>query len=272
MRVLTNVQSIQAQRRLSQLQAIEDTETNRLSSGDRILSSASDPSGLAISTVMKSEIKSRYQAQRNINDGVSLLQIAESTLGTIQEMATRLKELSVAAATDTMGDLERKALNTEFFELKREYERQKDSASFNGKPVLGDHRKSYDIQVGIKNNPDADRVVYDLNDVLSQDFGFKQMDIGTKTQARNALEQVDAMIDELSRSRSHLGSISNRMETALGNLTISTENQESANSLIRDTDIAQSTAKRAITQINKEATTRALAYVNKNPERVSKLL
>jgi flagellin len=271
-RILTNVESIQARRRLSQLQSVEDREMNRLSSGDRILSASSDPSGLAISSVMKSEIRSRYQAQRNINDGISLLQIAESTLGTIQEMATRLKELSIAAATDTLGDQERGALNNEFFELKREYERQKNTASFNGKPVLGDQRLSYDLQVGIQNSPDADRIVYNLNDVLSQDFGFKQMDISSKTGARDALGQVDSMIDELSRSRSHIGSISNRMEAALGNLTVSTENQQAANSLIRDTNIAESTALRAVTQINKEATTKALKYVNKNPERVSQLL
>ncbi len=272
MRVLTNVESLAAQRRMKNLHDIESRESTRLSSGDRIYQSGFDPSGLAISTVMKAQIVGQNQAQRNINDGISLLQVAEGTLSNMHQMSSRLKELSIAAANDTLADGERQLLQREFSTTAEEYQRQRQASMFNGKPILNSDGSSYDLQVGIHNKPSADRISYDMNRVLNKDLGLKRIDIGTKFGARQAIGLVDQLTDEISRSRAELGSISNRMDSALQNITISNENLQSANSKIRDTNIAESVATRAIASINKDATTATLVHVNKTPERVLKLL
>lgn len=257
---------------MNQLRETEEKETFRLSSGDRIAQAGYDPSGLAISTVQGAEIRSKNQAQRNINDGISLVQVAEQTLSSMHAMGTRMKELSVAAASDTLGPSERALLAREFNVMKQEYNRQKDSSSFNGKPILNSKGTRYDLQVGIKNSPSADRIGYDLNEILGGDFVLRSTELGTKLQAQRAIEQVDQVIDEISRSRAHLGSLANRMDSALNGIMISNENLQDSRSKIRDTDIAESVAKRAVAQINNQATTKALVHANTNPDKVLKLL
>src|SRR6218665_3756183 len=111
MRVSTNLNSMTAQRYVrahSEEQAIEDS---KLSSGDRIVRSAIDPSGLAISETMKAKLRSNYQAERNSNDSISLMQVAEGSLATMQQMGARLRELAMQAANDTVGEQERKVVD-----------------------------------------------------------------------------------------------------------------------------------------------------------------
>jgi flagellin len=142
---------------------------------------------------------------------------------------------------------------------------------FNGKALMKGG-EVHELQVGIDNDPNADRISYDLSKLLSKDFGIDKMGIRTKYDAQNSIDYTKKMISEVSRSRALLGSVSNSMGAALQNLKISNENLESSNSKIRDTDIAKSVAKRAIADINKSATTATLAQANSNPNRVLKLL
>lgn len=272
MKVNTNVQSLAAQRRMGQLTSIEERESTRLSSGDRIYQAGFDPSGLAISSVMKAKIVGQAQAQRNINDGVSMVQVAEGTLSAMHDMGGRLMELAVAAANDTMGPQERLILAQEFNSTKEEYHRIRESAMFNGKPLMRGDGSAYEIQVGIHNEKSADRVSYDMKELLSNDFGIDTMGVETKLKAQTSLSQVKEMVAEVSRSRAVLGSVSNRMESALQNIQVSNENLQNSHSKIRDTDIAQSTAERAIAMINKDATTMALAHANQTPSRVQRLI
>jgi flagellin len=271
-RVLTNVDSMTAQRRMYQLRETQERENTRLSSGDRIYRAGLDPSGLAISAVQGSDSRSQQQALRNINDGISLVQVAEQTLASMHEMGARMKELSIAAASDTIGPRERLLLAQEFDVTKREYNRQKESSSFNGKPVLNGKTSNYEIQVGIRDQKSADRVEYDLKDILSRDFMLKSSTLDTKTQAQRTITETDSLIDEISRSRALLGSMANRMDAAFQALTISNENLQESRSKIRDTNIAESVATRAVADINQQATTKALVHANTNPNRIMKLL
>lgn len=257
---------------MGELTSIEERESTRLSSGDRIYKAGFDPSGLAISSVMKAKIVGQAQAQRNINDGVSMVQVAEGTLSAMHDMGGRLMELAVAAANDTLGPEERSIIAQEFNSTKEEYHRLRDSAMFNGKPLMSGDADSYEIQVGVNNESSADRINYNLKDLLSNDFGINSMGVETKSQAQRSLSQVREMVAEVSRSRAVLGSVSNRMESALQNIQGSNENLQSSHSKIRDTDIAQSTAQKAIAMINKDATTMALAYANQTPSRVQRLI
>jgi flagellin len=272
MKVNTNVASLAAQRRMGQLTSAEARESTRLSSGDRIYQAGFDPSGLAIASVMKAKIVGQAQAQRNVNDGVSMVQVAEGTLSAMHDMGGRLMELAVAAANDTLGPNERQILALEFNSTKEEYHRLRESAMFNGKPLMKGDGSSYEFQVGIHNDKSADRVSYDMKKLLSNDFGIKTMGVETKLKAQTSLSQVKEMVAEVSRSRAVLGSIANRMGSALQNLQVSNENLQSSHSKIRDTDIAQSTAERAIISINKDATAMALAHANQSPSRVQRLL
>lgn len=271
MRIQTNIQSMAAQRTMSKLTRVEDRENLRLASGDRILEASFDPSGLAISNKMKSRIRSQQQAQRNINDGVSMVQVAEGTLASMHDMGSRLMELSLQAASDTLGPSERAMIAREFDTTKMEYHRMRDSAMFNGKALMKG-ADAHELQVGIDNDPEADRVRYDLRQLLSKDFGIDNMGVLTKEQARNSIDDTRNMIAEVSRSRALLGSISNRMGAALESLQVANENLQRSNSKIRDTDVAESAAKRAIANVNKSATTASLAQANSNPNKVMKLL
>lgn len=272
MRVNTNTASLAAQRRMGQLNANEQRENVRLSSGDRIYQAGFDPSGLAISSVMRAKIVGQAQAQRNINDGVSMVQVAEGTLSAMQDMGGRLLELAVAASNDTLGYEERQILGKEFNSTKEEYHRLRESAMFNGKPLMKGDGSAYDIQVGIHNDQSADRVSYDMKELLSNDFGINSMGVETKAGAQKSLGQVKEMVREVSRSRAVLGSMTTRMESALENIQVSSENLQASRSKIRDTDIAQSTAERAIIAINKDATTMVLSQANQSPSRVQKLI
>lgn len=271
MKVQTNIQSMAAVRRMSKLTKDQHREDVRLSSGDRIYQASFDPSGLAISSKMKSRIRSQHQAQRNINDGVSMVQVAEGSLASMHEMGTRLMELSIAAANDTLGSAEREMLSREFDSTKMEYHRLRESAMFNGKALMKG-ADSHEIQVGIDNDPNADRVGYDLTQLLSKDFGIDKMGVRTKSEAQNSIQYTKDMVAEVSRSRAVLGAVSNRMGAALESLQIANENLKSSNSKIRDTDVAESAAKKAIADINKSATTASLAQANSNSSNVLKLL
>src|ERR1700746_2613039 len=123
MRISTNVPSINAQRNLSNSQHMLQQAQARLSSGSRINQAADDAAGLAISENLKGQIRGMRQASRNANDGISLVQVAEGGLNEVSNMLIRLRELAVQAASDTIGETERKFLDTEYQQLKSEIQR-----------------------------------------------------------------------------------------------------------------------------------------------------
>lgn len=274
MKVGTNPLSLLAQRRLGQVVNRQEEENIKLSSGDRIYRAAFDPAGLAISEGMRARTVSNQQAQRNVNDGISLLQVAEGTLSVLHDIGGRLKELAMQAANDTVGPHERMIANKEFSNLKQEIQRLTSSTKYNGNHVINGKGSVYDIQIGIGNNSKEDRISYDLQSVLasSNNFGLNNVDITTKEGARTSFSSIDKMIGEVSSSRAKLGSAMNRMDSALHSLQIHDENTQASRSKIRDADIAAEASNRAKDDIIKSATLDMLKLVNKSPERVAKLL
>ena len=132
LRISTNVASLNAQTHLGSTQRSMNTSMERLSSGFRINKAADDAAGLAISENLRALIRGYRQANRNANDGISMVQVAEGSLNEVSNMLIRLRELGVQAASDTLGDTERKFLDTEFQQLKSEIQRIGDSTNFNG--------------------------------------------------------------------------------------------------------------------------------------------
>ena len=163
LRINTNVASLNAQRNLGSTRINMNKSLEKLSSGQRINRAGDDAAGLAISENLKAQIKGLGQAERNAEDGVSLVQIAEGALGEVSNILIRLRELSVQAASDTIGGTERKFLNVEFEQLTSEVDRIANSTEFNRVPLLNGTGAVFDIQIGTRNDPISDRLTFDAS-------------------------------------------------------------------------------------------------------------
>ena len=159
-RISTNVASINAQRNLGENQVKAASAMAQLSSGSRINKSADDAAGLAISENMKAGIRSTRQANRNAQDGVSLVQTAEGGLNEIGNIIVRLRELGIQAASDTVGNTERGFLNKEVVQLKDEMQRITQVTTWGKTKLLDGSTPNYDFQVGIYNNEKDDRISF----------------------------------------------------------------------------------------------------------------
>lgn len=274
MRVSTNVQSMMAQRYVST--HIEETskEDSKLSSGDRIIRSAEDPAGLAISESVKAKLRSNYQAERNTNDSISLLQVAEGSLNVISNMAIRLRELAMQSSTDTVSDVDRIIVDKEFQQLKSEIARITKSTSFNGNNIINDKNNVYELQIGINGNNTEDRIRYDMSKVMdsSDNFGIGYVNLQSKISSQQSLTAIDKMMVQISNSRAELGSMGNRMNSVIQNLQVGRENLASSNSKIRDADVALESSKRVTAQMAEQASTAMLKMANDQPGLVMKLL
>lgn len=274
MRVGTNVTSLSAQRILGNNTEEVNRESTRLSSGDRISRAAYDPAGLAISNSMRSRLRSFQQAGRNANDSVSMIQVGEGVLSSVQDMAVRLKELALQAANDTLGDTERRMADLEFQNTKMEIKRMLSSAKFNDKPLFDTLSKPSDFQVGINNDANADRVTYDMKKVLrsADQVSLGDGSIATKGQSLKVMYNIDEMSSEIARARAELGSMQSRIESVAQGIRIVHENESASESKIRDTEYAQSTAQHAISKLKQDSTVAWLAQANLEGKNVEKLI
>lgn len=273
-RINTNVSSIAAQRSLSVNNRESESNLAKLSSGTRITKAADDAAGLAISEKMKSGIRSMKQADRNANDGISMVQIAEGGLNEVSSILTRMRELAVQTASDTVGDVERDMTNMEYQNLKLELDRISQVTEFNGKKLLDGTGGQYDFQVGINNDAFQDRISYDAGRVNAglDGLGVSELDVSTKTGSQESLSSLDKAIETVSGQRAFLGAIQNRLVSTSNNLQINVENLSAANSRIRDVDYADATATKAKNDILSSAGTSVLAQANMSGQNALKLI
>jgi flagellin len=274
MRISTNVASINAQRTLVSSQREIQKSMAQLSSGSRITKAADDAAGLAISENLKSQIRSYAQASRNANDGISMVQVAEGGLGEISNILTRMRELGIQAANDTLGDKERQYLDLEAQQLKQEMERIAKTTRFGSQNLLDGTGNKFDIQVGINNDSFEDRISFDassLNATLGE-LGVDGVDYTSKEGAQDALSLVDEAQAKVAGFRANMGALQNRFQSTIENLGAQHENLSAANSRIRDTDIAQSSAEMARNSVLLNASTATLAQANAQPQLALKLI
>jgi len=274
LRINTNVSSLSAQRTLGVNAREQESTLAKLSSGSRIVKAADDAAGLAISEKLKAQIRGTNQAERNANDGISMIQTAEGGLSEVQNILVRLRELSVQAASDTVGTPERNFTNMEYQNLKQEIQRIAEVTEFNGKKLLNGEGDKYDVQVGINNNAFQDRISYDAKRTDSSLASLKlgEIDVSTKEGAQGSLATLDQSIEQVSGQRADLGAIQNRLSSTINNLQISSENLNAANSRIRDTDYAAETARGVKAQILTTAGTSVLAQANASSQGALKLI
>lgn len=266
LRINTNVQSLAAQRSLGISNAGVKSSMEKLSSGTRIVRSGDDAAGLAISEKMNAQVRSIRQNVRNANDGISMIQTAEGGMNEISNILTRFRELSIQAASDTVGDAERGFIDKEVQQLKMEVDRIAKSTEFNGTKLLAGEGKMLEFQVGQNNRPDEDRFYFDTAkaDVTSKSLGVSSLSATSKQAAQGNLERVDDAIRMLSENRSDLGALQNRLQSSVSSLQVYEENLSAAKSRIRDVDMASETAELTKGNILSQAGVAVLSQANQN--------
>ncbi len=298
LRIRTNIASVNAQRRLELSTNRLTDSASKLASGKRINKAADDAAGLAISSNLSADIRSLNQARRNGMDGISLVQTAEGSLEETTNMLTRLRELAVQAASDTVGGTERGFINKEFVALKDEIDRIANATEFNGtrlivgKADLPEEIKNQEgtfpleVQIGkdyfassevdgIDNRNQTNIIKIDLQNINAFTEGEGSLDIGradqgtntlTKSDAQMSIKKLDDAIVKVSDYRSYLGAIQNRLGTTTDNLATTMENLTAANSRIQDTDFAEETARYTSNKILQQSGSSILAQANQQPQ------
>jgi flagellin len=243
----------------------------------RINSAADDAAGLGISENLKSDLRSLAQAQRNANDGVSMTQVAEGSMNEMSGIVTRMRELSVQSANQTLGGTERGYIQTEFNQLRNEINRISAVTEFNGQKLIdGSASAGLSFQVG-KDNSANDRVAMSVTKLTTSTLGSTSLHLAsatlsTVTGARNAMGAFDKAIEQLSTARSKVGAVQNRMVVTISNLGVAQENLAAANSRIRDVDVAAESSQLTKAQILSQAGLAVLSQANQLPQSALSLL
>ncbi len=274
LRIATNIASQSVQKNLKEVSNAGNSSLEKLSSGKRITKAADDAAGLAISTNLEAQTKGLRQATRNANDGISLVQTAEGGLAETSNILVRLRELTIQAASDTVGDAERGFLNKEYQQLSTEVDRISESTTFNGSQLLnGKGKGSMDFQVGAFAG-EQNKITFDSGetDASASSIGIGGSGISNKDDALSAISNVDAAIEKVSGQRANLGSIQSRLTSTVKNLETQTINQDSARSVIQDVDVAEASASLASNNVVKNAAVSTLAQANGIPNAALRLI
>lgn len=305
LRIITNVNSIKGQRTLGLVTKALNEAMEHISSGYRINKAADDAAGLAISEKLKAQVRGMAQARRNAYDGVSLVQTAEGGLNEISNILIRLRELSVQAASDTIGPSERSFLQKEFTSLRDEVDRIALSADYNGTRLLTgetelppslaeqSNKSPLEFQIGASYMESVDGmhvgnpvniIRLDLRDLNAMTGGEGSLNlrsleseeedvrIDTKHSAQKALSRLDEALTQVASYRAKLGAIQNRLGSTTNNLSIAIENLSEARSRIRDADYAAETAEVTKQRILQQSGIAVLAQANQQPELALRLL
>tara|TARA_B100000749_G_scaffold279661_1_gene273095 strand:+ start:79930 stop:80763 length:834 start_codon:yes stop_codon:yes gene_type:complete len=272
--ITTNIAAISAQKKMASSQRNLQKSYAQLSSGSRITKAADDAAGLSISENLKSTIRGYTQAKRNANDGISMIQVAEGGLSEVSNILTRLRELGVQAASDTVGDRERGFINKEVNQLLNEVQRISESARFNGTNLLDGSGEEFAFQIDINNDDFKDRIGFDASkqNVQISELGIDGFDYSEKDGAREALSVLEEAQKNVNEHRATLGALQNRLISTTENLGTAIENFSAANGRIRDTDVASASAELAKNNILNQASIGILAQANNSPAQALRLI
>jgi flagellin len=271
MTVRTNIAAMKATGQLSLTQKNLSKSLNRISSGLRINSAADDAAGLGVATALETSVLSTQQAMRNANDGISIIQTAESATNEVTDILQRMRELAVQSASETLADEERSYINDEFVELRSEVARIASVTEFNGVALADGNTTQIDVQVGI-NNDAASRITISLGDLTTTGLNLLTVDLGSVSGAAGALDVLDTALGSVNSARSLFGAVQNRIDSALNNSQIYVEALSAAESQIRDADFATETSELTKLQIMQQAGVAALAQAKNVNQSVISLL
>ena len=290
-----NQSSLTAQRHVSGAQATFQGAIEKLSSGLRINKASDDSAGLAVSEKLKNQVRGLNQAQRNAQDAMSLLQVAEGALNEVHSILGRVRELSVQGANDTLTNSDRTHIQDEIDALLSEVDRISTSTQFNKINLLDASKAGFTFHVGANNDaPTAsNEITFTIGssanalnnnpgtpgkiDTTTLDIAqFKSSVLGTaympQATANGAISQLDNAIEDVSTFRGAIGAMQNRLTSQINSLGVASENVGAANSRIRDADVAQAVSEMTRAQILQQASMAVLAQANQQPQSVLQLL
>jgi flagellin len=270
--IASNITSMVAQNSLSKTQSALSTSFARLSSGMRINSAADDAAGLGISKSMNAQVRSYAVAERNTNDGISMLQTADGGAEEIHNLMTRMRELAVQASNGSLSANDYTNLDAEYQQNSSEIDRISSSVQFNGINLLSGAAASKSFQVGI-GTAATDRIAVSFGGAdVTRLLGATATDVTTFAKAQLAITALDSGIQTLSGVRAGFGAGMNRFANTVSNLQTMQTNTSAALSRIRDADIASETANLSKNQVLSQAGAAILAQANQTPQLAMSLL
>ena len=267
MRINTNLNAMIATNQMSKNTALAGSSMEKLSTGLRITKAGDDAAGLAVSEKMRAQIRGMEQAERNVQDGISMVQTAEGALEEAGNIAQRMRELGVQAGNDTLSAEDRTKVKEELKQLQDEMKKISEETKFNGKQLLNT-AGTFSIQAGA-NSETRTITTADLSSIAN---GLSTITISSSSQAQSFVENVDKALTSINDARSALGAMQNRLEYTANNLTTSTENLTAAESRIRDVDVAKEMVTLSKLNILNQASQAMVSQAKQQPESVSQLL
>lgn len=272
LRISTNMASISAQRALSAQTKRQEKASASLATGNRITKAADDSAGLAIAEKMKMDLRGTVQARSNAFNAISTIQVGEGGLSEQSNLITRLRELGVQSASDTVGDKERFYLQQEAQSITAEIERISKTTKFGDKQLLDGSNPEFDFHVGSdasKENIISHKIE---GDATLSGLGLDSVDIATQDGARSMLGTLDDALEKVSRIRSGFGALQSRLESTVNGLDVKQENLQAARSRLMDADVAKETADLASASVLQNAAISVLSQSNQQPYNAMKLL
>src|SRR3954454_14547693 len=282
LRIQNNIEAFNTHRQLNTTAAAASKSMEKLSSGYRINRAADDAAGLGISEKMRGQIGGLAQAQRNAQDGISLVQTAAGALGEVHSMLERVRDLKVQFNNGTLDDNDKASIGAEVLEIAKEVKSIMDDTEFNGKTVFGSS-DTFNFQVGANDGEDITLSATKLTASTAAGGLSSLTLIAACTTASavaaalssgnlGAISEIDAMIENVSKARGQYGAVQNRLEHRLANLATYQENLTASESRIRDVDMAAEMTKFTKLNILQQAGTSMLAQANQAPQGVLSLL
>lgn len=267
MRINTNLNAMVATNQMAKNTALSGNSMQKLSTGLRINKAGDDAAGLAVSEKMRAQIRGMEQAERNVQDGISMVQTAEGALEEAGNIAQRMRELSIQAGNDTLADTDREKIGAELTQLQEEMANIAAETKFNGKELLN-NGNDFVIQAGAN---DETRTIT-MENLATVAETLKDLDVTANDKSQESVVKIDAALESINTARSNLGAMQNRLEYTSSNLTTSTENLTAAESRIRDVDVAKEMVNLSKLNILNQASQAMVSQAKQQPESVSQLL
>ena len=264
-----NMAASNANRQLGISTNVLSKSTEKLSSGYRINRAADDAAGLSISEKMRSQIRGLNKASSNAQDGISAIQTAEGALNEAHSILQRMNELATQAANDTNTTTDRKAVQSEIDALTKEISRIASTTQFNTQNLLDGKFTGKNLQVGALNGQSISISIKTMN---AGALSVNALDVTSFKAAGSAMNKIQAAIDKVSTQRSNLGALQKRLEHTVNNLDNVAENTQTAESRIRDTDMASEMVQYSATSIIQQAGQSMLAQANSQTQGVLSLI
>lgn len=275
--ISTNIASMTAQRAFLNSNSALETAYERLATGKRINSSSDDAAGLAVAVDLDSQARGLNQAVRNVNDGISMVQIVEGAYDEVTSILQRMRDLAVQAANGSLTSTEQGYLQSENDRLEAAINAALDKAKFSNKDLADDTTGTSTVSVSLQTGADVGSTVTlsltVANVAGASAMGVQAQDFSTSDTTRNsAITHIDTALDRVASHRATLGAYQAELESTVRNLSNVAENTTAAAGRIMDTDYAAETANLTKAQILQQAATSVLAQANAQPQAVLALL